>query len=195
MGAGEQARRAVIRDLYPALLRQVKTACRKGGLYQRAADADDILQDVCVVILTKWQTLRSEHKLGAWLGAIIAHRVVDVHRRERRLVSVEQVQQAGGALPPQLLEPSSSPNPAHEDCVAKVLEQLRCEGPARAGSIRTIEMIEFIVDHGADTAALARFLECSEGAGKERKRYALQKFRELCLKICESAECAASPAR
>jgi hypothetical protein len=164
MGAGERERRAAIRDLYPQLLHQVRSSCRKGGLY-RPADADDVLQDVCVVILTKWQTF---------------------------LVSVDQTRQVEGDPPTQLIERISTPDPVLEDCVARVLNQLNSEGPPRAGSIRTMELIEFIVDHGTDTAALAEFLKCSDSAAKERKRYALQKFRELCAQFCESENCAAA---
>jgi len=194
MSAGEKERRAAMRDLYPQLLRQARNACRKGGLY-RPADVDDILQDVCEVILTKWHTFHAENNLWGWIGTIIKNLVVDAHRRGSRLVSVDQAQQAGGGAPPRLIEPMSTPDPAHEDCVARVLDRLNSEGPARAGSIRTIELIEFIVDCGADTAALADFLNCRESAAKERKRYALQKFRELCAQLCESDECAATQSR
>jgi len=191
MGAGERERRAAIRDLYPQLLQQVRSSCRKGGLY-RPADADDVLQDVCVVILTKWQTFHGENNLWGWISTIIKHRVVDVHRRGIRLVSVDQTRQVEGDPPTQLIERISTPDPVLEDCVARVLNQLNSEGPPRAGSIRTMELIEFIVDHGTDTAALAEFLKCSDSAAKERKRYALQKFRELCAQFCESENCAAA---
>ena len=147
------------------------------------------------MILTKWHMFHAEHNLGAWINTIIKNRVADIHRRGKRLVSVDQPQQADGDAPQWLIEPTSTHDPAHENCVARVLDQLGSEGPARAGSIRTIELIEFIVDHGTDTAALAGFLNCSESAAKERKRYALQKFRELCVQFCESDECAATQSR
>jgi hypothetical protein len=76
--------------------------------------------------------------------------------------------------------------------VDQVLDQLDAEPTARKGAARTIEVLEFTVIHGADTSALAQFLGCSVGAAKERKRYALQKFRELCLRFCGSDECALS---
>jgi RNA polymerase sigma factor (sigma-70 family) len=194
MGAGEKERRAAVSDLYPQLLRQVRNACRSGGLYHRPEEVDDVMQDVCIVILTKWHSFHAESNLGGWLGTIIKNRVVDTHRRGKRLVSVDQPQQDDDA-PQWLIQPTSTPDPAHEDCVSRVLDQLNGEGAARAGSIRTIELIEFIVDYGTDTAALADFLNCSESAAKERKRYALQKFRELCVQFCESDDCAASQSR
>jgi RNA polymerase sigma factor (sigma-70 family) len=183
-----------MRDLYPQLLRQVHHACRKGGLYG-PSDADDVLQDVCVVILTKWNTFHPQNNLWGWIGTIIKHRVVDAHRRGSRFVSVDHTQQAEGGPPGQQIERMTTPDPALEDCVARVLNQLNSEGTARSGSIRTIELIEFIVDHGPDTPALAEFLNCSESAAKERKRYALQKFRELCTQFCESYDCAATQSR
>jgi RNA polymerase sigma factor (sigma-70 family) len=177
-------------DLYPRLLRQVSAACRKRGLY-RAADTEDVLQDVCEVILTKWGTFHVERSLWAWIGTIIVNKVMDVHRRGSRLSSIDQLQQAEDG-PPIFIGPAMTHDPAHEDCVARVLSQLMSEGPARAGSIRTIELINFIVDCGTDTEALAEFLGCSESAAKERKRYALEKIRELCARFCESPECAAT---
>jgi RNA polymerase sigma factor (sigma-70 family) len=193
LAAGATERRAVMHDLYPRLLQQVSTACRKRGVY-RAADTEDVLQDVCEVILTKWRTFQVENNLWGWIGTIIKNKVIDVHRRGSRLSSIDQPQQAEDR-PPILIEPSMTHDPVHEDCVARVLSQLTGEGPARAGSIRTIELINFIVDCGTDTQSLAEFLGCGESAAKERKRYALEKIRELCARFCESHECAATLSR
>jgi hypothetical protein len=118
--------------------------------------------------------------------------IIGIHRRRGRLFSLDQAQEADGQAPPLIAEPSSTPDPAHEDCVARVLAKLNSEGPARAGSIRMFDLIEFIIDCGTDTSALAEFLGCSDTAAKERKRYALHKFRELCVEFCASDECAAT---
>jgi RNA polymerase sigma factor (sigma-70 family) len=191
MAAGERERRAVMFELFPQLSQQTLRACRKYGLY-RTSDADDVLQDVCVVVLTKWHTFHRENSLWGWVGAITRNSVIDVHRRRGRLFSLDQAQEAEGGAPPLVAEPASTPDHAHEDCVARVLAKLNSEGPARTGSIRTLDMIEFIVDCGTNTSALAEFLGCSDSAAKERKRYALHKFRELCVEFCGSDECAAT---
>jgi RNA polymerase sigma factor (sigma-70 family) len=191
MAAGEKERRAAMGDLYPKLLQRVRKACRRTGLYH-STDADDVLQDVCEVILRKWQTFHVENSLWGWIDTIIRNNLINAHRRRGRLLSIDQTQQFEEDERPQSIEPSSSPDPSHEDCVARVLDRLYAEGPPRAGSVRTIELIEFIVDCGTDTRALAEYLGCSESAAKERKRYALQKFSELCAEICEAEECAAT---
>lgn len=181
-------------DLFPQLLRQARSICRSRGLH-RPADIDDTVQNACEAILKNWQTLHADSNLSAWIGTIISNRAIDIHRRGGRTVSIDQPPPGDDDAPSRVVEPSLTHDPAHEDCVARVLDQLDHEGPARAGSIRTIELIVFVIDHGTDTAALAEFLNCSESAAKERKRYALQKFNELCVKFCESDECAATVAR
>jgi hypothetical protein len=160
-------------------------------LYQ-PTDANDVLQDVCEVILRKWQTFHVENNLWGWIDTIIRNNVINAHRRGSRFVSIVQTHKFEEDEPLKFIEPSNTPDPFHEDCVAKVLDRLYGEAPARAGSVRTIELIEFIVDCGTDTRALADYLGCGESAAKERKRYALQKFRELCAEFCESDDCAAT---
>ena len=48
------------------------------------ADAEDILQDVCVTVLQKADTLRSEDAFRAWLFTVARHKCIDFYRARAR---------------------------------------------------------------------------------------------------------------
>jgi RNA polymerase sigma-70 factor (ECF subfamily) len=49
----------------------------------RAAEADDLMQDVFVAALERLAELRDAAAFGGWLAQIARHRVIDFHRRRR----------------------------------------------------------------------------------------------------------------
>ena len=52
------------------------------------ADAEDLLQDVCVTVLQKADTLRSEDAFRAWLFTVARHKCIDYYRARARHTDV-----------------------------------------------------------------------------------------------------------
>jgi len=194
MALGEGERRLVLTELYPFVVRRARLVCRRGGLF-RPEDADEVVQDTCIALLTRWPGFRAESSLETWIWSIMANMVAGHHRFNGRWGRADAPRAEDGD--------EHSPNPAQAVpdnatehlCLGQVMQALEGEPPARAGAVRTIALIEFVAEAGPDTAALAQFLNCTESAAKERKRYALQKLRELCEHFCGHADCSVGAGR
>ena len=55
-----------------------------------AADADDALQDVFVIVLTKLSSLREPAAFSGWVAQIARHRAEDVRRRSPPVVELDE---------------------------------------------------------------------------------------------------------
>jgi hypothetical protein len=81
-------------------------------------------------------------------------------------------------------------SPLQRLCVEAVLDELDQQPAARDGSMRMIEVIRYCVEHGPSSEELARFLNTSAGAARERKSYIWKQLRALCEKHCGHPQCA-----
>jgi hypothetical protein len=115
----------------------------------------------------------------------------NIHRQQARLKSLDAMRDDAKEQNRAPMDEESYEFAGEQQlCVGQVLDFLDKEPPPRKGAKRTIDLLRFTVEFGSDTEALAAFLGTSQGAAKERKRYALQKIRELCLRFCGAENCA-----
>lgn len=183
--------------LYPVVRKIALGACRDLRVFDRGS-TDDIVQDVCLRVFTRWESYRGDSKLGTWIYAIARNRCVDELLRARKHVSAtsEPAEGDDGAIGDGVFdqtEDESQSNPEQRLCVQQVLAELENEPPARKGSMRKIDVLRWWVQHGPTTDELAAFLKTSLSAAKERKSYILKHVRELCRQYCGHDECAFSP--
>lgn len=188
MAGSDREREAAMRVIYPELLRRTRSICWRGGLYGNE-DVQDILQGTCEAMLRKWPDFRGDGSVYGWAWQIARHLVMDHHRYNGRFI----------ALPDESDEnpsPGMAPFAAHErheaeqrQCIQQILDQLEQEKRPRTGAIRTIDMIRFVIEVGSDSQTLANHLGTTVAAARERKRYVLAKFRELCEHFCGHPEC------
>lgn len=196
MKQGRLEQEIVLNEIYLELRQRTRAACRKVGIYSEA-DIDDITQHTCEALLTHWSEIRGEGSLWGWVQVIARNRAIDLHRSSARFAEEFDAVDDGvcdTATTASSVTNERAVNANHERarCVEKIVQALDEEPPARRGSVRTIDLISFTIFNGADTAALAAHLKCSESAAKERKRYALAKFLELCRTLCGDGMCATS---
>lgn len=188
MAGSDRDREAAMRAIYPELLRRTRSVCWRGGLYANE-DVQDVLQGTCEAMLKKWPDYRGDGSVYGWAWQIARHLVMDHHRYSGRFTELPD-------------EPDESPFSAstrsafderhqleHRQCIRQILDRLEQEGSARAGSVRTIDLIRFVIEVGSDSEELAGFLGTTAAAARERKRYVLAKFRELCEHFCGQSDC------
>lgn len=191
----------VFDDLFSFLRKLVLGACRDLRIYNEAT-RDDIVQDVCVKVLTHWESYHGESKLSTWIYSIARNRCLDELRKQqvRNAVSVEPAVDADGVPLEESAVASDQIFKARFDmeqhlCVQQVLDELDREPSARKGSRRKIDLLRWCVENSPSSEELAGYLQTTVAAAKERKRYLLQQLRELCQKFCGHDECCLSAAQ
>ncbi len=131
--------------------------------YLRAAvgpdQADDCFQDTVLAALRAYDRLEHRANLRGWLFVIARRKVLDAHRARGR-------QPASTADPPDT--PVSPPEP-QDDTVWKALARL-APGQRDALALR--------VGADLDYAEVARVLECSEAAARQRVKAGLDRLRQ-----------------
>ena len=121
------------------------------GLYRVAASylrgEDDRLDAVAEAIAKGWEkcgTLRDERLFATWLTRILIRECVNIQRRQRRVIPVEQMPE--------------SPAPLKDERVA-LLEEALAQLPQRA---RTMVVLHYI--EGYDVRQVARMMGTTKGA-------------------------------
>jgi len=175
-------------DLMPMMTKVVFGACYRIGITDERRE--DILQDVVLKVLTNWHQYQAQSKLSTWLYTIARNRCIDLIKQRAR------VELSSGCAPGDddrdFLDTNtdhSISSPLQRMCVEAVLDELECQPTARDGSMRMIEVIRYCVEHGPSSEELARFLNTSAGAARERKSYIWKQLRALCEKHCGHPQC------
>lgn len=121
------------------------------GLYRVAASylrsEDDRLDAVAEAIAKGWEkrgTLRDERLFATWLTRILIRECVNIQRRQRRVIPVEQMPE--------------SPAPPQDERVARLEEALE-QLPQRA---RTMVVLHYL--EGYDVRQVARMMGTTKGA-------------------------------
>ena len=121
------------------------------GLYRVAASylrsEDDRLDAVAEAIAKGWEkrgTLRDERLFATWLTRILIRECVNIQRRQRRVIPVEQMPE--------------SPAPPQDERVA-LLEEALDQLPQRA---RTMVVLHYL--EGYDVRQVARMMGTTKGA-------------------------------
>ena len=196
MRGGATAREAVIEEIHAELRRRTQAACAKVNLFD-AHHVEDVVQHTMEVLWTKWEQVRPESTIWAWLYVVARNRAYDVYRSGRHFDGARSIEDVDAAQEDEYAightENSNQPNEAERrDCINRIFCALEADPPARKGSVRVIDLIRFVAIEGPDTRTLAAYLKCTEAAAKERKRYALARFTELCNQLCGHGYCATS---
>jgi len=198
MSLGAREQEAVVRELLPELRRRTRFAAFQAGI--NAGDRlDDLLQEVCVVLLTKRDDLRTDGSIWPWIGRVVYHKAIDLQRHHARFVQPSALgddaetdwdpgQHGAGVTPPGSYEPRYE----FSDCIRRVFDALEQEPAPRKGSRRTLDLLHFHLTVSDELDDLARFLDCSRHAAAERRSYALKKLRELCARFCGDDHCGLS---
>ncbi len=96
--AGDHGAFARLHDRYAGMVHAMLLA------RVRAADADDLVQDVFVIVLERLDALRDAETFGAWLGTIARNCAADSHRRRRPAQELPRDLPQRPAPPPEAME-------------------------------------------------------------------------------------------
>lgn len=156
-----------------------------------SSEREDLVQDVALKVFSNWRSFRADSKLSTWIYAIARNQCLDVLQRLNRSPVVYEPPLADGEDTPEPPEPHDTGlgDPDHRRCIGQVLADLEREPPARANSVRKIEIVRFWIEMAPTTEELAEFLNTTVAAAKERKRYVWAHLRSLCAKHCGTDEC------
>lgn len=182
-------------ELMPMLRRLVLGACRDFRIPE--ALKDDIVQDVLLRIFTQWQSYGGQSALTTWFYAVARNRCLDELRKRKvrgedlKRADDEQRRDGEEAVP---LAASDPGNLAQMLCVQQMLAELDAQGQARRGSHRIIDVLLYCVQHDPTTEELARFLQTTVAAAKERKRAIRERIKALCREFCGDDDCSMSDA-
>jgi RNA polymerase sigma-70 factor, ECF subfamily len=136
---------------------------------RRPQDADDILQNVYVKILTQLQTLRDEQKLHAWIFQITRNTLIDYYRKEKHLEELpEEI--------PVLRESETNLNQELLKCLKSFIERL----PEKYR--QAIQLTEY---EGYTQKQLSELLDISFSGAKSRVQRGRQKLKELIFACCQ----------
>lgn len=115
---GELARRHYARIYHVAL-----------GIVRDPADAEDVAQDVLIIVLRKLREFRGQSALSTWLTTVTMHAAINaVRRRKKKCVSLEQIQEEQpGELTFALLELNAEASP-EQRCADKQVRKLIASG-------------------------------------------------------------------
>jgi RNA polymerase sigma factor (sigma-70 family) len=176
--------------LMPSLRTIALGACRDLRVFDSLRD--DIVQDVAFKVFTDWQGYRGDSRLGTWIYAIARNRCLDELRR-RAVRGDDRVVAAGGPDDDPagaVAETAYHPRPEQALCVQQVLDALAAQPESARSGKRMIDVLVWWVENSPTTEELARFLDTTLAAAKERKSYILRHVRTLCAKFCGHDECA-----
>ncbi|MFC5470097.1 RNA polymerase sigma factor SigZ [Cohnella suwonensis] len=136
---------------------------------RRPQDAEDILQNVYVKILTQIHTLRNEQKLHAWIFQITRNTLIDYYRKEK------PIEELPDELP--MLQESES-NLNHEllKCLKSFIDRL----PEKYR--QAIQLTEY---EGYTQKQLSEYLDISFSGAKSRVQRGRQKLKELIFNCCQ----------
>ena len=173
-------------DLMPMLRRVTFGACR--DLNVQDSVIDDIVQDVAVRVFKNWQSFGGRSSLATWLYSIERNRILDELRK--RKVRGENKPNANDEEDSSL-QHEAGYDPRHELmlCVQQVLAELDSQGPARKNSHRMIDVLFYWVEHSPTTEELAKFLNTTVKAAKQRKYEIKKRIEELCRQFCGHDDC------
>lgn len=179
-------------DIMPMVTKLVFGACYRIGI--RDERREDILQDVMIKLITKWQQYEATSKLSTWIYRIARNACIDELRKQGHVeIDSGPTRGPGGDDGPDVLDTLPGRlacTPLQRLCVEAVLDELERQPPARDGSMRMIDVIRYCVEQGPSGEELAEFMKTTPGAARERKRYIWRRLRELCEKHCGHPECA-----
>jgi RNA polymerase sigma factor (sigma-70 family) len=176
-------------DLMPMLRRIVLGACSKLGVYDSIKE--DVMQDVAIQVITKWQTYSGQSALTTWLYAIARHRCLD----ELRSRKVRGESHSRKTNSDDDASASSPPEPRYDAkfelmlCVQQLLAELNAEVPKRRNSPRMIDVLLFWVKHCSTMEELAEFLKTTVQAAKQRLYEIRKHIKKLCQKYCGHEDC------
>ncbi|HEU5377603.1 MAG TPA: RNA polymerase sigma factor SigZ [Ktedonobacteraceae bacterium] len=132
---------------------------------------EDLLQDVFLRIHTHADTLREEDRLESWIYQIARHRVTDYYRRQKPVVSLEEVDQDT------LLEEMPE-----EDVQAELAPSVAAMVNALPEPYR--EALYLTEYQGLSQRDLAARLGISFSGAKSRVQRAREKLKQLLLDCC-----------
>lgn len=198
MGRTEQSR--VIEELFPFLHRCVRSAAARLSVYN-ADVQDDVQQQLCMILLSKWSSFQGAGSLEGWIYRIAFNLVRGHLRAEGRSPIVYSVD---GVLSDD--EPAKEPGDnqdkkdipdlrpedylVEKTCLGRALGVLSTAPPARKGSMRVFDVLMFMVSNDDPSdKELAEFLNTSTGAARERRSQIRKKLRETCMQVCDSDDC------
>ena len=176
-------------ELMPMLRRLALGACRNLGVLDELKE--DIVQDVAMRVFTHWQSYAAKSALSTWIYSIARNRCLDELRK--RVVRGDNRKQSDDA--DDNTNDTHSLNESHDPklelmlCVQQVLAELENQGPARKNSRRMIEVLIYWVEHTPTSEELARFLNTSVQAAKQRKYEIRKRMEELCRRFCGNDDC------
>ena len=179
-------------SILPLIKNLSLTACYNLGVYDQLKE--DIVQEVATKVFTNWKSYNGNSKLSVWIYSIAKNQCIDELRKIKvRGDNLNQTKQHDEEIeinPSELIVDLTQSNIEQRLCIYQMLAELEAEPPARKGSMRKIDLIRWCVEHGGTNEMLAKFLQTTPTAAKERKRYLLEQLRKLCIKFCGHKECA-----
>lgn len=155
-------------------------ACFKSSI--RGAAAEDIVHDVILTVFMKWTTYSGHASFESWVFQIAKYRIIDASRKSKAHPHEALPDDLDGIRLPG--EDLLTGDLEQQICVAQVIAALEEEPKARAGSIRMIDLLTYIVENDPSTKDLAAFLNTTEEAAKQRKSYLFKRLKELFEELC-----------
>jgi RNA polymerase sigma-70 factor (ECF subfamily) len=156
-----QGNREAITELYdrhaPHLLNYL------AHLTDDANVAQDLVQDLFVVVWRDAERFRGQSSVRTWLFGIAHHLGVTALRRKRTLPLDES---CGNGL--------ADSSPDLEDLAVLAVDQERLEQALRTLSVMQRVVVELVFYHSRARAEIAQILECPLGTVKSRLHYALR---------------------
>jgi RNA polymerase sigma factor (sigma-70 family) len=180
MGQGGAEREKVCRESYKWMEGVCRSACRKYRIYDE--QAEDITHDVILSVFMKWDTYSGGASLGSWIFQIARNRIFDELRKTKAHPHESLPEGLDGVRLPE--EDVLTGGMEQQICVAQVIAALENEPKAKAGSVRMIELLTYIVEGDPSTKELAAFLNTTEGAAKQRRSYLFKRLKELFKELC-----------
>lgn len=179
-------------ELSPEIVRIAKRLCFRMGIPDEYHQ--DIGQDVAERVFRKWETYRGG-SLPAWITRIASNVCKDHLARKRAEARVFLPDAPLSADDPDGLSVIDvQPDPATPSvlwqlCIHAMLIELAEQHSVRGNGKPMIEVLEWCVKNAPTSEELAAFLGTTDGAARERKRYIVERVRELCRKHCGNDDC------
>ena len=180
MGQGGVERDRLYRESYKWMEGICKRACTKYRIFNE--QAEDIIHDTIFTVFMKWNTFAGHSQLETWIFQIANNRILDDLRRRKAHPLEPMPEELDGVLLPD--EDVLTGDMEQQICVAQVIAALEEEPKARAGSVRMIDLLTYIVENDPSTEELATFLNTTEGAAKQRKSHLYKRLKELFKELC-----------
>lgn len=137
-------------------------------------EAQDIAQQVLVAAFQRLEDLREPRRLGAWLRSMTIHQCIDLLRRRRQIVSIEQADRQ------ESMEPTPPANLERQELRQAVLAAI-----SRLGKTQRETTTLFYVN-GYSVEQVAAMQEVPVGTVKRRLHDARQRLKEEMMGMVEN---------